>query len=442
VSFGDLVSDAYLKPDSVNTAVHPAFVTPQPSGRQSRLSPVLVGLLAAAMLLNYADRGSLSIAAPVLKDAFVIDNTAMGLLFSAFFWSYALAQPIAGWVTQRFPPRTVLAAGVGLWSLATIVCGMAISLPMLLAMRLLLGIGESVIFPINACIFSQAADHERGRANGATAVGSYLGPSLGTFAGGVILALLGWRAVFWVLGGVSLLWIIPWLATSRRLLGRCAEPHPHPAPYREILRQRGLWGASLGQFCYSCQFYLILTWLPLYLVKAQHFSLAKMTAVGVALYLCQALSAALTGFSSDLLIARGLSSTLVRKTFLITGLAGTGTCLALIGVWPAAAVPLLVLSGATTGLSGPTIFSTGQSLAGPRAGGRWMGIQNMLGNLAGIIAPVVTGIVVDRTGSFAAAFVLAGAMSLIGIASWLFVVRDIREVSWRPAPAAAAAAPA
>jgi MFS family permease len=395
-----------------------------------KLSPHLVGLLAAAMLLNYVDRGSLSIAAPMLKTVLRLDNTSIGLLSSAFFTTYALAQPMAGWVAQRFSPRTVLAAGVGLWSAATIGCGMATSVVMLFVLRLLLGIGESVIFPVVSCIFSQAADHERGRANAATVAGSYLGPALGTFAGGFVLAFLGWRWVFWVLGGVTLLWIWPWLATSRRLLGQCAEPQPHPAPYKEILGQRGLWGASLGQFCYGCQLYLTLTMLPLYLINVQHLSIALMTTVGVTLYISQAISAALTGVSSDLLIARGLSSTLVRKAFLIAGLSGTGACLGLIGVWPSAAVPLLILSGGTTGLSGPMLNTSGQTLAGPRAGGRWMGIQNLAGNLAGIVAPVAAGFVVDQTGSFAGAFVLAGAMSIIGTASWLLIVPDIREVSW------------
>lgn len=410
-------------------AVSPAALA-SPDRTLLRLSPNLVGLLAAAMLLNYADRGSLSIAAPMLKTVLRLDNTSVGLLSSAFFTTYALAQPLAGWVAQRLPPRTVLAAGVGLWSAATIGCGMATSLLMLFVLRLLLGLGESIIFPVVSCIFSQAPDHERGRANAATVAGSYLGPAVGTFAGGVVLAFLGWRWVFWVLGGVTLLWMWPWLATSRRLLGRCAEPQPHPAPYTEILTNRGLWGASIGQFCYGCQLYLTLTMLPLYLINAQHLSIALMTTVGVALYICQATSAALTGVSSDLLIARGLSSTRVRKAFLIAGLAGTGACLGLIGVWPSAAVPLLILSGGTTGLSGPMLNTSGQALAGPRAGGRWMGVQNLMGNLAGIIAPVAAGFVVDRTGSFAGAFVLAGAMSVIGIASWLFIVRDIREVRW------------
>lgn len=412
-----------------------AVITAQPSagdGAGTRPIPAaLIALLALAMLLNYADRGSLSIAAPALKEAFGIDNATMGLLLSAFFWSYAFSQPLAGWLTQRYAPRIVLAAGIALWSAATIACGFATSFAMLFAFRLLLGIGESVIFPVNACIYSHAPEQQRGRANGATAVGSYIGPSLGTLAGGVILATLGWRAVFWVLGGVSLLWIAPWLAASRKLLRECAEPHLDPASYREILRKRCLWGASLGQFCYSYQFYLVLTWLPLYLVKSAHFSIGRMTAVGATLYIFQAVTAGMTGLASDLLIGRGLPPTLVRKAFLVFGLALTGTCLGLISQYPAQAALFLILAGVGNGFTGPMVFSIGQSLAGPRAGGRWMGIQNMIGNFSGIVAPLVTGIVADRTGSFAGAFVLAGLISVIGIMSWIFVVGPVREARWR-----------
>ncbi|WP_343046848.1 MFS transporter [Sphingomonas chungangi] len=405
--------------------------TPGGSGLVRPIPDALIGLLGCAMLLNYADRGSLSITAPVLKESFGIDNAAMGLLLSSFFWSYAFSQPIAGWITQRFPPRTVLASGVALWSVATIACGFATSFALLFTFRLLLGIGESVIFPVNACIYSRAPEAQRGRANGMMAVGSYIGPFIGTLAGGVILASLGWRAVFWVLGGVSLIWVLPWLAMSRSLLRYCAEPHPDPANYREILGTRGLWGASLGQFCYSYQFYLVLTWLPLYLVKSAHFSIAQMTAIGGTLYISQSVTAGCTGLASDLLVTRGFAPTVVRKSFLVFGLTLTGSCLSLISIAPAQSALLLVLAGVGNGFTGPMVFSIGQTLAGPRAGGRWMGIQNMIGNFSGITAPIVTGIVADRTGSFAGAFILAGIISVVGIISWIFVVGPVCQTRWQ-----------
>jgi MFS family permease len=200
------------------------------SGRTG-ISPYLVTLLAAAMFLNYTDRGSLSIVAPVLKQQLGISNSAMGLLLSAFFWSYAIAQPAAGWVAQRYAPRTVLAVATGLWSLATFACGLATGIAMLFVFRMLLGLAESVIFPTNARIFAEhAPEHQRGRCNSAMSVGHSLGPTAGTLVGAMVLIAYGWRAVFFVLGGVSLLWLVPWLLRRDPSLEREAAQHHQPAP--------------------------------------------------------------------------------------------------------------------------------------------------------------------------------------------------------------------
>jgi MFS family permease len=396
------------------------------------ISPYLVSLLALAMFLNYTDRGSLSIVAPVLKQQLGISNAAMGLLLSAFFWSYAIAQPAAGWIAQRFAPRTVLAVATGLWSLATFACGLATGIVMLFVFRMLLGLAESVIFPTNARIFAEhAPEHQRGRCNSAMSVGSSMGPTAGTLIGAMILIAYGWRAVFFVLGGLSLLWLVPWL--TRRdpsLTGKAARQH-QPASYSEILRQRSLWGACLAQFCYSYPFYLVLTWLPLYLVNSQHLSLGSMAGVTASLYALQAVAAVISGWASDALIGRGHSPTLVRKGFVITGMTGTGLLFA--GAAVASGVPstvLLIASGFTVGISGTMVFTIGQTLAGPRAGGRWMGIQNMCGNFSGIAAPIVTGTVVDWSGSFAGAFFVAAGLSAIGILCWWFVVQGVQAVAW------------
>src|SRR4051812_32623109 len=403
------------------------------------ISPYLVTLLGLAMFLNYTDRGSLSIVAPALQRQLGISNAAMGLTLSAFFWSYAIAQPAAGWVAQRFAPRTVLAAAAALWSLATFACGLANGLAMLFVLRMLLGLAESAIFPTNARIFAEhAPEHQRGRCNSAMSVGHSMGPTVGTLVGATVLIAYGWRAVFFVLGGVSLLWLVPWLARRDPLLEREAAAQHEPAPYREILRQRSLWGACAAQFCYSYPFYLVLTWLPLYLVNTQHLSLGRMAAVTAALYALQAAAAVISGWGSDVLIRGGQSPTLVRKGFVIAGMAGTGALFTGAALTTGtAATGMLVASGFTVGLSGTMVFTIGQTIAGPRAGGRWMGFQNMVGNLSGIAAPIVTGIVVDWSGSFAGAFVVAAALSAIGIMSWWIVVQKIQAVEWTSSPAVA-----
>src|SRR3954453_16291606 len=203
----------------------------QVSGGSPRgISPYLVTLLALAMFLNYTDRGSLSIVAPVLKSQLGISNAAMGMLLSAFFWSYALAQPAAGWVAQRFAPRTVLAAATALWSLATFACGLATGLAMLFVLRMLLGLAESVIFPTNARIFAEhAAEHQRGRCNSAMSIGHSMGPTVGTLVGAMILISYGWRAVFFALGALSLLWLVPWLVRRDPSLEAKAAAEHQPA---------------------------------------------------------------------------------------------------------------------------------------------------------------------------------------------------------------------
>ena len=400
------------------------------------ISPYLVALLSLAMFLNYTDRGSLSIVAPLLKQQLGISNAAMGLLLSAFFWSYAIAQPAAGWVAQRFAPRTVLAVATALWSIATFACGLATGLAMLFVLRMLLGLAESVIFPTNARIFAEhAREHQRGRCNSAMTVGQAMGPTAGTLLGAAILIAYGWRAVFFVLGGLSLLWLIPWLARRDPSLEAGAARRHEPAPYREILRQRSLWGVCLAQFCYSYPFYLVLTWLPLYLVNSQHLSLGSMAWVTAALYALQAIAAVLSGCGSDILIRNGHSPTFVRKAFVIAGMGGTAALYAAAASSSGVtATVLLIASGFTVGISGTIVFTIGQTLAGPRAGGRWMGFQNMIGNFAGIAAPIITGLVVEWSGSFAGAFLVAAVLSVVGILAWLFVVQQIIPVEWTSLP--------
>jgi MFS family permease len=399
------------------------------------ISARLVGLLAVLMFINYADRGSLSVAAPLLKDQLGVDAGQMGVLLSSFFWSYALAQPLAGIIAQKFEIRWVLASGLLVWAGATILCGLAGGFASLLALRLAMGLGESVIFPANARLLAEhAPNHQRGLANAVISMGMFLGPASGTLAGGLILARFGWHAVFLCLGAISLLWLGPWMVTP---LPR-SEPPPASAAapespgFAEILRQRSLWGISIGQFCYSYSPYLLLTWLPLFLVKAEHFSLTAMAWIGAAVPASQAAGAGLSGALSDRWIRRGGATTLVRKTFMLGGMAGCGVLL-LMAAYASRSLVAPCLCGAAlcSGAMSPMTFTVGQTLAGPQAAGRWMGVQNLVGNLAGISAPMITGFVVQTTGSFRPAFLIAASMSVIGVISWGLVVEKIEPVDWR-----------
>jgi len=393
----------------------------------------VVALLAIGMLINYIDRGSLSTAAPLIKDQLHLTNTQVGLLLSAFFWAYTPFQPIAGWLAERINPYRTLAIGAALWSFATAMMGLAGGFASLFVLRLLLGAGESATFPCNAKLLARdLAPARLGSANGMIGIGLALGPAVGTFAGGMLMAVHGWRPVFVLFGLISAVWLVPWLIVTRRVGANPAVIEAGPAPsYRAILGRRECWGASLGHFSHNYSVYFILTWLPLYLVNARGFTLREMSELGAILYLINAISVQLSGLIADFWMARGASSTLVRKSFTVAGHTGAASCMLICAVGgPILSMVGLLAAGLFFGMNSATIFPIGQTLGGARGAGKWMGVQNCLGNLAGVIAPVATGYVVDRTGQFGLAFAIAAAVSLAGVLGWGLIIRRVEPLDW------------
>jgi MFS family permease len=401
--------------------------------QRAGLSDRLVLVIGLAVLLNYVDRGNLATAAPLLQQELALTSSQMGVLLSAFFWVYAPAQLLAGWLAHRFDIRIVLASGVALWAVATTVTGLAGGFATLLGLRLLLGLGESVTFPCWLLILARnSVEHQRARANGLVSSGQGFGPMLGTLFGGLAMAHFGWRAMFIGLGAITFLWLWPWLAVTRgSTLHGPHETGGREVSYVEILGQRGFWGAALGQFLINYAFYFVLTWLPSFLVKAGGFTVSKMAGIGAAIYGIYAVATVLAGTASDRWIRRGGSATHVRKTFLLTaafGSAVTIACCAL--VTPQAAVWLLGITSVFFGLSTPMIFAVGATLAGPRAAGRWAGAQNLAGQVAGIVSPLVTGFLVQRTGGYSMAFAVAAAAVLLSTLAWGIIIRQVAPVQW------------
>jgi MFS family permease len=403
----------------------------------SGVSHRLVWLLALAVFINYVDRGTLATAAPLVRAELGLSNTEMGVLLSAFFWTYTAMQPIAGWVAQRFDVRIVYALGFAIWALATTLTVFTIGFLSLFLLRLLLGIGESVTFPCTSKVLAESSlEHERGRANGLIMAGCGIGPSVGTLAGGLLMAAHGWRIGFLVFGLSSLLWLWPWLSsvvpTERRPTFGTS-----PFSYSSLLRQRALWGASLGHFCFNYGYYFVLTWLPLYLVNSRGLSLSQMSVVGAVVYGVFAISSALTGRVSDHWITSGWPVNRVRKGVMVTALFGAAVFMLGCSVSTSHVSELmLVIAAFFFGLGSPQIFAIAQTLAGPSAGGQWMGIQNTVGNLSGIAAPIITGWTVEITGEYYAAFLLTGTVLVLGALVWGLLVPRVEQVRWHDTRAA------
>jgi MFS transporter, ACS family, D-galactonate transporter len=391
-------------------------------------------LLSVSVLINYVDRGTLSIAAPILKDDLRLSGSQLGILLSAFFWTYALFQIVSGWLVDRFEVNWLLALGVLLWSVATLSTGLVHGFALLLTARLILGIGESVAYPsCNKIIAKHFPATFRGRANGLISAGWALGPALGTLVGGLLIAHVGWRLFFVVLGGASLLWLFPWVNWMPRGEGLATSQAAQPASILEILKQRSAWGTFAGLFCFNYLWYFLITWLPFYLVRQRNFSLQTMSLVGGAAFFVLAISVTASGWGADRWIASSGNPTLVLKTLCGAGLAIAS--ISFVAVFLVAdhiiAMAILIFSCMALGMCSPNLWTMTQILAGPQTTGRWTGLENFCGNLAGIIAPVVVGRILDRTGQFFWAFAITGAVTLLGSASYFFLVGPVVPVNWR-----------
>jgi MFS family permease len=402
--------------------------------KAARRSWVLLGLLVASISINYMDRSNLSVAATNLSRELSLGPADLGLLLSAFFWSYAICQLGAGWLVGRC--NVYLAYGLAflLWSGATALTGWAGSLGTLVALRLALGMGESIAYPAySRIIICDFPERHRGLANSAIDAGAKMGPALGTLVGGLIVAHTGWRPLFYILGFGAMVWLAPWFALMPRGGGAMAATARQEAGpgYWELAKKRDVWGTIVALFCGNYAWYFILTWLPPYLETERHFSKTAMAVYGSIPYWGIAAASIGCGWISDRLIERGGRAMRVRKTFAGSGLLLTALVLPSNLVKNQTGAMALLTAGCLAyGMFSSNCWAITQTLAGPLAAGKWTALQNCLGNLAGIAAPWITGVIVQKTGQFFLAFVAVAIWLAIGACSCLFVVGDAAPIAW------------
>ena len=397
---------------------------------RGKAAGALILLLGAAVFLNYVDRGAIGIAAPVMKDELGLSEEAYGLAFSAFFWVYAPVQLFAGWLCDRFSVYRLLSAGILLWAASTLLMGFAGGFASLLLLRVMLGVGESISFPGSSKLIARHVPPERrGMANAAVAAGLALGPALGTLAGGLILGSFGWRAIFIAFGLLTLLWLVPWQKVVRELPTEGHLDGGARVPVAKLLSKWPLWSMSivhaLGNYC----FYFLLAWLPLFLTKSRGFSIPEMTLLATLGYAVQGACALGYGHFSDWWTRSGRSEAACRRWMMVAS--QTLAAFAILGLaFAHSAVTigiLLCLAGAASAALSLNLYAVAQMFAGPRAAGTWVGIQNAIGNLSGILGPIITGIIVQRSG-YDAAFLLTAAVAAVGAIWWAIAVPRIEQI--------------
>jgi len=392
----------------------------------------VVFLLGLSVFINYIDRSNLSIAAPLLKDELGLSASQLGTLLSAFFWTYGLMQVPAGWLVDHFDVKWVFAAGFFVWSAATAITGTLHGFAALIIVRVILGVGESVAFPSYCKILSTyITELRRGFMNAVLMAGLSLGPAVGVLVGGTVVGRFGWRPFFLGLGIGGLLWLGPWLRWMPRRVSRSREPSSQGIGVLPILRCRSAWGTCLGQFSINYYLYFLVTWLPFYLVRSRHLSLEDMAKVGGLVFLLSAVAALIWGKLTDRWIHSGATPTLVRKGSMVLGHVGVGVFLILAAIAQGPRfIGMLALVGTFLGIGVSNGWAITQTLAGPLAAGRWTGVQNFIGNLAGWVSPALTGFLVDRTGQFYAPFFITAAVAWIGALSWGMGIGRVEQVNW------------
>ena len=407
----------------------------------------IAGLIGIGVLINYFDRISLSVAGPQLERSFHLTPVDLGVLFSAFFWSYALLQIPVGFVIDRFGVTRVGRCSALLWSVAQALTACAGGFGGIFLARLLLGIAEAPSFPAS----SKATGYWFPRSERALSTALYdVGAKFSNVIGVPLVALavvgLGWRWGFGAVAALSLAYFVvfyrmyrdpsqhPNLTREEReyLAAGGAEPEGRPSESTAgmlayLLGTRKVWGLVIGFGAYGYSFNLFLTWLPDYLVRTMHRGILTSAGYAAIPWACASLADLVVGgWLIDFLVGRGRDETRVRKVVLVTGMCvGLAVLGATATVRPGVALVWISIALAGLSAAAPVAWSL-PSLIAPRGGvGAVGGIMNFSNNMMGVVAPIVTGFVVGLTHSFVDVFLVAGLVLVAGVASFVFLLGRI-----------------
>jgi MFS family permease len=333
-----------------------------------------------------------------------------------------------GWAADRYNLRWLYAGAFALWSMACGFTGFAATLGALMGMRVVLGIGESIYMPGGMKIVSVLfGPKERGLASGVMNCGTRAGLALGAPVIAFLVHGAGWQRAFMVLGFGSIVWLIPWLAVFPASL-RTANMAPAQSFPRTLATfDRNLLGMCLGHICYGYYWYLLVTWLPAYLVESRHMTLVRAGAYVSIPYMVFTISEPLGGWIADRLTALGYNERRARKAVITVAYLSSVMLLAAGRTANDAAAVLMIGAASLVGLATGNLYALTASLAREGAVGVWLGCLNFAGNIPGVAAPIVTGVLIERTGSYFPAFVVAVAILLLGLPAYWWMVGEAND---------------
>ena len=422
----------------------------------------ILAMLFIITTLNYADRATISIAGPEIKKVFALSPVEMGYIFSAFAWSYVLAQLPGGWLLDRFGSKMTYFFSIFLWSLFTVFQGSVgffaggAAVTLLFALRLLVGAAEAPSFPGNSRITSAwFPTSERGLAAAIFNSAQYFATVLFAPIMGWLVHSFGWQSVFYVMGGLGIILAFAWLRFMH-------APKTHPsisqdeidyiaeggglvdldrakasetvkqvdtwACIKELLATRMLLGVYIGQYCITTLTYFFLTWFPVYLVQERHMTILKAGFVASLPAVAGFLGGVLGGFVSDRMLKAGYSLSVARKTPIVCGMLLSTSMIACNYIdvdMVVVAIMALAFFGKGVGALGWAVVS---DTSPKEAGGLSGSLFNTFGNTAGITTPIIIGYILQASGSFAGALVFVGANALGAILCYLLIVGEIKRV--------------
>jgi len=403
----------------------------------------------ALVTINYMDRVALSVAAKSVATEFHLSPVQLGYLFSSFLWTYVICLLPVGILIDRFNTRVVNSVGIALWSIAIAVTGAAWSFGTLLTTRLAMGAGEATSIPSCGRIVREwMPASERGFASTIYSAGSFTGPAIGALLVGSVSAVWGWRASFVLLGALGFVWLavnliwfdrperVRWLSESERkkiISERGAAPDErldergNVRVVLHLIKQPSLWGITLSQGCAIYSLYLLLFWLPSYLQAAKHLNIMETGLFTAIPWACAAPLSIGFGALSDRLLNHQQVLAGKRRLMVMASLLCAAVLLIVpfsYNIWLILALIAISLAGIATTLALNVALVT-DLVHKPRDVGKAISMIVLGGNTFGILAPIVTGYVVQGLGAYDWAFVIAGILLVIGAVLALTMTRRV-----------------